>query len=577
MSLRHQVRTLARGALRPPDNDSAFLLDVHRRAVPTERMAHYDDSYPVDLVIVGAGAGGGTLAQRLARRGWKVVVLEKGPFWDPDADWVSDEAGSHKLYWTEERVIGGTDPVELGKNNSGHGVGGSMIHYAGYCPRFHPSDFEVRTRDGVGEDWPIAYRDLKRHYERLELELPVAGEFWPWGDPHGYPHSPHPVAGGAEIAWEGARRLGIEIRVGPVGITNGSFGNRPHCIYRGFCLQACKVNAKASPLITHIPDAIEHGAEIRADCMVSRIEIDESSGRVTGVRYFHNGEEHVQRAEAVAVAGYSIETPRLLLNSTSKRFPHGLANGNDQVGRCVMVQGAPQIAGRFPDELRMYKAPPPEISSEQFYETDETRGFLRGFSIQTVGPLPIDWARHVLADGHWGLALREYMRDYNHWYTLGALSELLPLPENRVTIATGVNDHYGIPVARMDYSQCENDRKNIALAKQTIRDIFEAAGAQDTLAIDRYAHLVGGCRMGSDPERSVVDADHRAWEVPNLFIADGSVMPTQGSANPALTVMALASRLAERLAAKRIGSQAAPSRRPRAKLPRRALTRSGGD
>jgi choline dehydrogenase-like flavoprotein len=577
VSIRHQLRTMARGALRPPDNDSAFLLDVHRRAVPTERMAHYDDSYAVDLVIVGAGAGGGTLAQRLARRGWKVVVLEKGPFWDPDRDWVSDEAGSHKLYWTEERVIGGSDPVELGKNNSGHGVGGSMIHYAGYCPRFHPSDFEVRTRDGVGEDWPVSYQDLKRHYERLELELPVAGEYWPWGDPHGYPHSPHPIAGGAEIAWGGARKLGIEIRVGPVGITNGSFGNRPHCIYRGFCLQACKVNAKASPLITHIPDAIEHGAEIRADCMVSRIEVEETSGRVTGVRYVRDGVERVQRAEAVAVAGYSIETPRLLLNSTSKRFPHGLANGNDQVGRCVMVQGAPQIAGRFPDELRMYKAPPPEISSEQFYETDETRGFARGFSIQTVGPLPIDWARHVLADGHWGRALREYMRDYNHWYTLGALSELLPLPENRVTVAGDVTDGHGIPVARMDYSQCENDRKNIALAKQTIQNILEAAGAQDILAIDRYAHLVGGCRMGSDPDRSVVDSDQRTWEVPNLFIADGSVMPTQGSANPALTIMALASRLAERLDAKRIGSGTAPSRRPRAARPRRVLTRSGGD
>jgi choline dehydrogenase-like flavoprotein len=577
MSLRHRVRTLARGALRPPDNDSAFLLDVHRRAVSTQRMARYDDDYAVDLVIVGAGAGGGTLAQRLARRGWKVVVLEKGPFWDPDEDWVSDEAGSHKLYWTEERVIGGSDPVELGKNNSGHGVGGSMIHYAGYCPRFHPSDFEVRTRDGVGEDWPIAYSDLKRHYERLELELPVSGEFWPWGDPHGYPHAPHPVAGGAEIAWGGARRLGIEIKVGPVGITNGSFGNRPHCIYRGFCLQACKVNAKASPLVTHIPDAIEHGAEIRADCMVARIEVDDAAGRVTGVRYFHDGAERVQRAEAVAVAGYSIETPRLLLNSASRRFPHGLANGNDQVGRCVMVQGAPQIAGRFPDELRMYKAPPPEISSEQFYETDETRGFARGFSIQTVGPLPIDWARHVLADGHWGRALREYMRDYNHWYTLGALSELLPLPENRVTVAPDVTDQYGIPVARMDYSQCENDRKNIALAKRTIREILEAAGAQDTLSIDRYAHLVGGCRMGSDPERSVVDADHRTWEVENLFIADGSVMPTQGAANPAITVMALASRLAERLAAKRIGSGPGRPRRRPAVRPRRALTRSGGD
>ena len=571
----HGLRTLARGALRPPENDSAFLLDVHRRAVPRERMAHYDDSYPVDLVIVGAGAGGGTLAQRLARRGWKVVVLEAGPFWDPDEDWVSDEAGSHKLYWTQERVIGGTDPVELGKNNSGHGVGGSMVHYAGYCPRFHPSDFEVCTRDGVAEDWPISYAELKAHYERLELELPVSGEYWPWGDPHGYPHTAHPIAGGAELAWAGARKLGIEIRVGPVGITNGSFGNRPHCIYRGFCLQACKVNAKASPLVTHIPDAIEHGAEIRADSMVTRIDTDDGSGRVTGVHYVDNdGSEHFQRADAVAVAGYSIETPRLLLNSTSKRFPHGLANNNDQVGRCVMVQGAPQIAGRFPEELRMYKAPPPEISSEQFYETDETRGFARGFSIQTVGPLPIDWARHVLADGHWGPALREYMRDYNHWYTLGALSELLPLPENRVMLAHDTADANGMPVARMDYSQCENDRKNIATAKRTLHEIFEAAGAQDILEINRYAHLVGGCRMGSDPERSVVDSDHRAWEVPNLFIADGSVMPTQGSANPALTIMALASRLAERMALKRTDAQRS-RRQPHPAARRQALSRSG--
>jgi choline dehydrogenase-like flavoprotein len=561
VSLRHGVRTLARGALRPPENDSAFLLDVHRRAVPRERMARYADSFEVDLVIVGAGAGGGTLAQRLARRGWKVVVLEAGPFWDPDEDWVSDEAGSHELYWTEDRIIGGDDPVELGKNNSGRGVGGSMVHYAGYCPRFHPSDFEVSTRDGVAADWPISYGDLKRHYERLELELPVAGDRWPWGDPHRYPHTAHPIAGGADVAREGARRIGIEMRVGPVGITNGSFGNRPHCIYRGFCLQGCKVNAKASPLVTHIPDAIAHGAEIREGCMAARIEVEDATGRVTGVRFFCDGEERFQRADAVAVAGYSIETPRLLLNSTSRRFPHGLANDNDQVGRYVMVQGAPQLAGRFPDEMRMYKAPPPEISSEQFYETDEARGFARGFSIQTVGPLPIDWAHHVLADGHWGPALREYMRDYNHWYTIGVLAELLPLPENRVTIAHGIEDRRGIPVARMDYTQCDNDRKNIAVAQQTLREILDAADAQDVLAIDRYAHLVGGCRMGTDPERSVVDADHRAWGIPNLFIADGSVMPTQGSANPALTIMALSSRLAERLSRGRLDAGQANARR----------------
>jgi choline dehydrogenase-like flavoprotein len=550
----HGLRTLTRGALRPPENDSAFLLDPHRRAVPTERMARYDPSYEVDLVIVGAGAGGGVLAQRLARRGWKIVVLDAGPFWDPDEDWVSDEAGSHGLYWTEERIIGGEDPVELGKNNSGRGVGGSMVHYAGYCPRFHPSDFEVFTRDGVGENWPLGYGDLRAEYERLELELPVSGDYWPWGDPHRYPHTPHPIAGGADLAREGARRCGIEMRVGPVGITNGAFGNRPHCIYRGFCLQGCKANAKASPLVTHIPDAIEHGVEIRADCMVASIEVDDDSARARGVHYFaRDGSSVFQRAAAVAVAGYSIETPRLLLNSTSKRFPHGLANNNDQVGRCVMVQGAPQVAGRFPMELRMYKAPPPEISSEQFYETDETRGFARGFSLQTVGPLPIGWAEHVLAAGHWGHALREYMRDYNHWYTLGALSELLPHPDNRITTSAEHVDRHGLPVARMDYAQSDNDRKNIAFAKQTMRDIFEAADAQDVLEIDRYAHLVGGCRMGSDIERSVVDSDHRCWEVENLFISDGSVMPTQGSANPALTIMALASRLAGRLADKRVG------------------------
>ncbi len=544
-------RTWLKGAVGPEQNDSRWLLDPHKRGVPgVESMRRYRDEDEVDLVIVGCGAGGGVLAQRLGRAGWKVVVLEAGPFWDPDRDWVSDEAGSHDLYWTENRLIGGEDPVELGQNNSGRGVGGSMIHYAGFAPRFHPSDFQTATQDGVGADWPIAYEDLRPQYQRLERELPVAGQHWPWGDPHGYPHGPHPVGAGALEAWRGAKRLDIELRVGPVAIANGAFGNRPHCIYRGFCLQGCKVGAKASPLVTHVPDALAHGVEIRAGCMAVEVPIDER-GRCTGVRYFHDGCEHFQRAAAVAVAGYSIETPRLLLNSTSTRFPGGLANNSDQVGRYLMVQGAPQVAGRFPERLSMYKAPPPEISSEQFYETDPARDFARGFAIQTVGPLPIGWAEHVSADGHWGHALREYMRDYNHWFTLGVLCELLPAPENRVTLAEQ-HDARGMPIARFDYTQCENDRANIAYGKQTLHDIWEAAEAQDVLTIDRYAHLVGGCRMGFSAEDSVVDADHRAWEVPNLFIADGSVLPTQGSANPALTIMALAARLGERLADKRI-------------------------
>ena len=135
----------------PEDNDSPFLLDQHRRGLPNaHKMAQYPKNAQVDMLIVGAGAGGLVLAQRLARAGWKVVAMDAGPFWDPDRDWVSDERGSHHLYWTEPRVIAGTDPVPLGSNNSGRGVGGSMVHYAGYTPRFHPSDFHTRSADGVG-------------------------------------------------------------------------------------------------------------------------------------------------------------------------------------------------------------------------------------------------------------------------------------------------------------------------------------------------------------------------------------------------------------------------------------------
>ncbi|SDO36624.1 Choline dehydrogenase [Nakamurella panacisegetis] len=530
-------------------NESAWLIPNegsrtnHQLRSDMRRFADRDE---VDLVVVGAGAGGSVLTQRLARAGWSVVCLDAGPFWDPDRDWVSDERGSHSLYWTEPRQIGGQTPVPLGSNNSGRGVGGSMIHYAGYTPRFHPSDFRTRSTDGVGADWPITYRDLKPYYELIEAELPVAGQDWPWGDPHRYPHHAHPVGGNGDVFLRGAAAAGIEARVGPVAIPNGRFGNRPHCIYRGFCLQGCKVNAKASPLITHIPDAMAHGAEIRPDSMASAITVDDRTGVATGVTYFRGGVEHHQRAAAVVVAGYSIETPRLLLLSATRRFPDGLGNDHDQVGRYLMVQGAPQTAGRFPDEIRMYKSPPPEVSSEQFYETDTAKPYKRGWSIQTVSPLPITWAEHVAAQGHWGEPLREYMRDYVHWATLGALCEFLPQARNRVTLADET-DRHGLKVAHFSYSQCDNDRQLMKAAQESMEKILRSAGAQEVITIDRYAHLVGGARMAADPGSGVIDADHRVFGMPNLFVVDGSTMPTQGAANPALTIMALAARAADRL------------------------------
>lgn len=474
-------------------------------------------------------------------------MFDAGPFWDPEKDWVSDEAGSHHLYWTEPRVISGKTPVPLGSNNSGRGVGGSMVHYAGYTPRFHPSDFETLTRDGVGADWPISYDELRDYYAQIESELPVAGQDWPWGDPHSYPQSAHEVSGNGEMFQRGAEALGIQTRVGPVAISNGRFGHRPHCIYRGFCLQGCKVNAKASPLITHIPDALAHGVEIRSESMVTRVAVDDRNGLATGVHYMHHGAERFQKARMVAIAGYSIETPRLLLNSATARFPDGLCNEFDQVGRYLMVQGAPQTAGRFRSEVRMWKAPPPEVSTEQFYETDASKPYKRGFSIQTVAPQPVTWAEHVSAQGHFGTDLRRYMSDYAHWACLGALCEFIADPDNRVTL-DDEKDRYGLPIAHFSYSMTDNDHKLMEAARSTMEDILRAAGAEDVMTIERFAHLVGGARMAADERSGVVDRDCRTFAVPNLYVTDGSVLPTQGSANPALTIMANAARAADGLA-----------------------------
>ncbi|MGN7200480.1 GMC family oxidoreductase [Arthrobacter sp. SAFR-044] len=529
-------------------NESAWLLPAGpgSNLRLREDMRRYRDDDEVDIVIVGCGAGGATLLQRLARAGWRAVGLDAGPFWEPEQDWVSDEAGSHHLYWTEPRVITGSDPVPLGSNNSGRGVGGSMVHFAGYTPRFHPSDFRTFSADGVGADWPLEYADLRPFYEDIEGELPVSGEHWPWGDPHSYPHRPHPVSGNGDLFLRGANACGITAKVGPVAIANGRFGNRPHCIYRGFCLQGCKVNAKASPLITHVPDALAHGAEIRPDSMATRIRLDERTGLATGVEYLHGGVQRFQRARLVAVAGYSIETPRLLLNSTSPRFPDGMCNDFDQVGRYLMVQGAPQTGGRFQAEVRMWKAPPPEVSTEDFYETNPAKPYKRGFSVQCVSPLPITWAEHVAAQGHWGAALRRYMSDYPHWACLGALCEFLPFEGNRVTLADET-DRSGIPVACFSYSQCDNDRQLMSAAQQVMEQILTAAGAQEVITINRYAHLVGGARMAAGEREGVVDRNLRSFAVPNLLVTDGSVLPTQGSANPALTIMALAARAARDL------------------------------
>ena len=512
-------------------------------------MHHYHPNEEVDYCIVGVGSGGGIMLQRLARAGFSVVGIEAGPFWDTERDWVSDEAGSSKLYWNELRITGGEDPITLGANNSGRGVGGGSVHWAGFTPRFHPSDFREYTLDGVGVDWPIAYEDIKPYYELLEKEIPVSGPaYFPWGDPHGYPYGPHPMGGVGDILIKGCTALGIGVSAGgPVAILEGSHGDRQHCIYRGFCIQGCKVGAKQSTLISHVPDALRHGAEIRANCMVSRINMGKN-GRVTGVSYFDpDGNERELRARVVLVAGYAIETPRLLLNSACPGFENGLANSSGTVGKYLMVQIGNVVLGRFEEPVRMYKAPPAHALTEEFYETDPSRDFARGFAIQTVGPLPIAFAKQMMvAKGAWGWGMRRVMMDYNHWAALGVLGEILPWEDNCVELADETDGH-GLRVAKVTFRLHDNDKKIAKFGVAKTTEIMYAAGAQEVVEEPRYAHLVGGARMGNDPRTSVTDGFGRTHDIPNLFICDGSLLPTQGSANPGLTIQALAARTADYL------------------------------
>ena len=514
-------------------------------------MREYPLNEDVDFCIVGTGAGGGVLAQRLARYGFSVVCIEAGPWHDSENDMVSDEAGSARLYWEDLRITGGTEPLELGANNSGRGVGGSTIHYAAFCPRLHPSDFCVRSLDGVAVDWPISYEDLEPYYERMEREYPVTGPaYYPWGKPHGYPYGPLEAGTAGQKLIEGCVKLGIRVVAGgPIAIPAGAFGKRPHCIMRGFCLLGCKVGAKHSVMVSHIPDAIEHGAEIRANCMAYEIPIN-TEGRAIGVRYFrtlNDGRrvDEEQRAKAVVVAGYAVETPRLLLNSTSTAFPNGLANSSGLIGKNLMAQAGPVVWGRFDEMIRQYKAPPACACSEEFYETDPRNDFVRGYALQTVSPLPISMAHLIIdEDGRFGEDLLTAMQDYNHYACIGVLGEILPDERNYVSIANEKDD-YGIPVAYVHFNLFDNDRKLIRAGIERARAVLVAAGATETHYVHRYAHLVGTCRMGFTPADSVVDKWLRAWDVPNLFICDGSVLPTQGSANPALTISALAARTAD--------------------------------
>ena len=512
-------------------------------------MREFRDEDEVDFVVVGTGAGGGPVIAGLAEGGFSVVGFDAGPYFRPLEDFASDETEQNKLYWTDERVVDGANPLVMGGKNSGKAVGGSTVHFAMVSLRFRPEWFRSRSQMGYGADWPLDWREMWEYYGRAERALGIAGPVnYPWGPKRPrYPYRAHEMNGAAEVLARGCEAMGYRWTPTPLATVSAPRGKSHQCVYRGFCRFGCSTNAKQSQLVTFIPRALEAGAEIRDLAMVGRIETRD--GRATGVHYMREGKWRFQRARHVMVSGYAIETPRLLLASATDRYPDGLANSSGLVGRNLMTQSNQAVFGTMQNEVRWNKGPP-SLSITEHWNYDDRKDFHGGYCWMAQGPMPIEWVTiQTGSRGLWGQKLRDEMEKYNHNVGLKMVGEMLPDERNRVTLHEDT-DQYGLRVARVTYSWGDNDKALIQHALGQMQTSLELAGATDVFRQENDTnHLGGTARMGFDAKTSVVDADCRSWDIPNLWVCDGSVFPTVGGVNPHLTITAIAMRTADRIKA----------------------------
>ncbi len=458
-------------------------------------MREHRESESVDFAIVGTGAGGGTLAALLAEQGFSVVAFDAGGFFRPLEDFASDETAQNQLYWTDRRVLDGPNPIKMGGNNSGKAVGGSTVHYAMVALRFRPEWFKARTTLGYGADWPISWEEMWAYYGLAERQINISGPLtYPWGPKRPrYPYRAHELNTAGKLLAKGCEAIGIDWTETPLATLSaphaGPEGESPPCVYRGFCRFGCSTNAKRSALTVWIPRALAAGAEVRDLAMVGRIETG-SDGRVTGVQYHRAGGWRFQRAKNVVVAGYAVETPRLLLNSATERYPDGLANSSGLVGKNLMTQSNSAVWGRMEEPVRWYKGPP-SLAITEHWNYDDNKDFHGGYCWMGQGPLPIEWVSVLTgALGLWGEDLRRAMLDYNHMIGVKMVGEMLPNEANRVTLADDL-DQYGLRVARITYAWGENDKALVKHALEQMGASIQAIGAKDYLPPGRR-HLSSG-------------------------------------------------------------------------------------
>ncbi|MBS0561891.1 MAG: GMC family oxidoreductase [Proteobacteria bacterium] len=520
---------------------------------------------PVDVLIVGAGASGAAVAWSLAETRMRIVCLEQGGWMNPaeypsaGRDW---EARAYGDFSPSPNVRGRREDYPVNDDNSPikvlnfNAVGGSTVMYTAHFPRLHPSDFRVRTLDGVAEDWPIDYATLEPFFALNDRMMGVSGLAGdPATPPHEPPMPPLPMGKSGALFGKALNSLGWHWWPSDTTVATTDYEGRARCINLGHCTPACAQGAKASTDITYWPAARRAGVEVRTHCRVREITTNEHGMAAGAVYYDADGVEQFQAAHVVVVACNGVGTPRLLLNSASGRFPNGLANSSGLVGKNLMFHPYAQVYGYLPEETDSHRAPPTCLWSHEFYETDRTRGFVRGYIFQFgrgVGPVVEAVTSEAKGILPWGREHHaKFRRLSGHRMSMAAICEDLPEEHNRVTLDPVLKDSHGIPAPRIDYTLGENSRRMLAHGEARAREILAAAGATDICVNSPIPmggwHLLGTARMGTDPERSVVNEWGRAHDVKNLFIVDGSVFVTSGGVNPTSTIQAIALYVADQM------------------------------
>lgn len=503
------------------------------------------------VVVIGTGAGGGTLANALAQKGISVVALEAGGRYLPE-DYVNDEWDSFaQLAWTDTRKATGS--WRVARDFGGlptwivKAVGGSTTHWAGASIRFQDHEWKALTSYGAVEgatllDWPIDAAEMAPWYDRAEAKMGVTRT----GGRPGLPGNNNYL-----VLEKGAKALGYEdVHTGRMAINALDFDGRAACQQTGFCFQGCKWGAKWSTAYTEIPAGEATGnLEVRERCHAARIEHDEA-GRVTGVVYFDaDGAEQRQAARVVCVAGNSIETPRLLLQSTSGRFPNGLANESDQVGRNYMRHLTASVYAIFDKPVRMWRGTTMAGIVADESRHDPSRGFVAGYEMETLS-LGLPFMAAFLNPGAWGREFTTALDGYENMAGMWIVGEDMPQATNRVTLDEAVLDQHGLPTPVVHYDDHPNDVAMRDHAYARGMAIYDAVGATRTMPTPPYpsTHNLGTARMSDRPEDGVVDRWGRAHDVPNLYVSDGSVFTTGAAENPTLTIVALAMRQADHIA-----------------------------